>query len=96
MDDLKERMSQMNQKMESGAAKSPDATIDLRGVKCPFNFVKTKLKLEAMESGETLSVILDPGEPIANVPRSVQEEGHALLGVTERPDGLFEILVKKA
>ncbi|MCL4484938.1 MAG: sulfurtransferase TusA family protein [Nitrospirae bacterium] len=86
----------MDQEKRSGTPNPPDAMIDLRGVKCPFNFVKTKLKLEAMESGETLSVILDPGEPIANVPRSVQEEGHALLGVTERPDGLFEILVKKA
>ena len=84
--------------MESGNEKErvPDATIDLRGVKCPFNFVKTKLKLETMESGQTLSVVLDPGEPIVNVPRSVQEEGHALLKTSPRPDGLYEILVKKA
>ena len=75
---------------------APDATIDLRGVKCPFNFVKTKLKLETMDSGQTLAVVLDPGEPIANVPRSVQEEGHALLKTTPRPDGLYEILVRKA
>lgn len=81
---------------ETGKSTTPDASIDLRGVKCPFNFVKTKLKLETMESGETLSVILDPGEPIANVPRSVQEEGHALLSQTERADGLFEIVVRKA
>jgi TusA-related sulfurtransferase len=86
-------------KNEENVAQSPEpssAVIDLRGVKCPFNFVKTKLKLETMESGELLSVILDPGEPIANVPRSVQEEGHVLLNVSERPDGLFEILVRKA
>jgi len=76
--------------------RAPDATIDLRGVKCPFNFVKTKLKLETMESGQTLSVVLDPGEPIANVPRSVQEEGHALIKASPRPDGLYEILVRKA
>jgi TusA-related sulfurtransferase len=75
---------------------APDATIDLRGVKCPFNFVKTKLKLETMDSGQTLAVVLDPGEPIANVPRSVQEEGHALLKTTPRSDGLYEILVRKA
>ena len=75
---------------------APDASIDLRGVKCPFNFVKTKLKLETMDSGHTLVVVLDPGEPIANVPRSVQEEGHALLKTTPRPDGLYEILVRKA
>ena len=85
----------MNSK--EGASVSPEtpAAIDLRGVKCPFNLVKTKLKLESMESGDLLRVILDPGEPIANVPRSVQEEGHSLLSVEERPDGLFEILVRK-
>ncbi len=86
----------MNLEKDSGEPVVPDAAIDLRGVKCPFNFVKTKLKLETMESGDTLSVVLDPGEPIANVPRSVQEEGHTLLGVRERPDGLFEIIVRKA
>ncbi len=86
----------MDSNKEGISPQNPNAVIDLRGVKCPFNFVKTKLKLETMESGELLSVILDPGEPIANVPRSVQEEGHALLNVSERPDGLFEILVRKA
>ena len=29
----------------------PDAELDLRGVICPYNFVKTKLKLETMEQG---------------------------------------------
>jgi len=87
-------VSEINDSKVGDAA--PDATIDLRGVKCPFNFVKTKLKLETLESGQTLSVVLDPGEPIANVPRSVQEEGHALLRTTPRPDGLYEILVRKA
>ena len=81
---------------EGSSDSAPDATIDLRGVKCPFNFVKTKLKLETMDSGQTLAVVLDPGEPIANVPRSVQEEGHALLKTTPRSDGLYEILVRKA
>jgi sulfite reductase (ferredoxin) len=86
----------MNSKEEASVSSETRAAIDLRGVKCPFNFVKTKLKLETMESGDLLLVILDPGEPIANVPRSVQEEGHALLSMEERPDGLFEILVRKA
>jgi sulfite reductase (ferredoxin) len=38
--------------------------LDLKGVACPFNFVRTKLKLEEMESGDILAVILDDGEPI--------------------------------
>jgi TusA-related sulfurtransferase len=57
----------------------PDAELDLRGVICPYNFVKTKLKLETMESGQVLAVILDEGEPIRNVPRSVIDDGHTVI-----------------
>ena len=53
--------------------------LDLRGVICPYNFVKTKLKLDTMQSGEILAVILDDGEPIRNVPQSVANEGHTIL-----------------
>jgi TusA-related sulfurtransferase len=56
-----------------------DAELDLRGVICPYNFVKTKLKLETMEGGQVLAVILDEGEPIRNVPRSVSDDGHEVL-----------------
>ncbi len=74
----------------------PDQFLDLRGVKCPFNFVKTKLKLETMGPGETLQVILDPGEPVSNVPRSARDEGHTIVTISERPDGLFDVLLKKS
>jgi len=53
--------------------------IDLRGVICPYNFVKTKLKLDAMLPGQILMVLLDDGDPIRNVPQSVENEGHAIL-----------------
>jgi sulfite reductase (ferredoxin) len=49
---------------------------DLRGVACPLNYVKTKLKLEMMDAGEKLEVWLDAGEPIKNVPLSVKNDGH--------------------
>ena len=58
-----------------------DEIIDLRGVLCPINFVKTKLKLEMMESGQVLEVTLDDGEPMRNVPRSIKEEGHKVIKV---------------
>lgn len=57
----------------------PDEELDLRGVICPYNFVKTKLKLEGMEEGEILAVLLDDGDPIKNVPRSVSDDGHIVL-----------------
>jgi TusA-related sulfurtransferase len=63
----------MNQKIEA------QIELDLRGVICPYNFVKTKLKLDTMSAGEILAVILDDGEPIRNVPQSVKNEGHTIL-----------------
>ncbi|MBK5280806.1 MAG: sulfurtransferase TusA family protein [Nitrospiraceae bacterium] len=72
----------------------PDAELDLRGVICPYNFVKTKLKLESMEQGQILSVLLDDGDPIRNVPRSVSNEGHTILS-QERVEGSYRVLISR-
>jgi len=56
-----------------------DKKLDLKGVPCPINFVKTKLKLEDMSSGEVLEVVLDDGDPITNVSASVKDDGHRIL-----------------
>ena len=74
--------------------KRPAANLDLRGVICPVNFVKTKLKLEEMNIGEILEVFIDAGEPIANVPRSIKEEGHKIIKV-EKIDSHFRLLIEK-
>ena len=72
----------------------PDTELDLRGVICPYNFVKTKLKLEAMEQGEILSVLLDDGDPIRNVPQSVSNEGHTVLS-QDRVEGSYRVLIRR-
>ena len=74
--------------------KKPDAYLDLRGVVCPINFVKTKLKLEEMSPGEVLEIVIDEGEPIANVPRSIKEEGHRIIKV-QKVDSYFSLLIEK-
>lgn len=71
-----------------------DAILNLEGVACPNNFVRTKLKLEDMQEGQVLEVILDDGEPIKNVPRAVKEEGHKILNV-EKIDNRWRLLIKK-
>lgn len=73
----------------------PDDKIDLRGVLCPINFVKTKLKLEMMDSGQVLEVILDDGEPLRSVPRSIKEEGHKIVKV-ENVKNAYRLLIRKA
>lgn len=69
---------------------------DYRGVACPINFVKTKLVLETMNSGEKLEVLLDNGEPIENVPNSVEQEGHKVVSKTQTADGHWSVLIEKA
>ncbi|MGQ0555965.1 MAG: sulfurtransferase TusA family protein [Nitrospiraceae bacterium] len=73
---------------------TPVSELDLRGVICPYNFVKTKLKLETMSQGQVLSVLLDDGDPIRNVPRSVQNEGHTVL-LQERVDQAYRVLIRR-
>ena len=51
-------------------------TLDLTGVPCPMNWVRVKLALEELGPGGSLDVCLDPGEPLASVPESAEEEGH--------------------
>ncbi len=72
----------------------PDITLDLRGVECPLNFVKTKIQLEKMRSGEKLEVLLDSGEAIESVPPSVLEEGHIVLNI-ESVEDYFKVLIQK-
>jgi sulfite reductase (ferredoxin) len=70
---------------------------DLRGVACPMNYVKTKLKLEMMDAGEKLEVWLDAGEPIKNVPMSLKNDGHLVqLQEALEPEAVhYRILVEK-
>ena len=68
--------------------------LDLRGVECPLNFVKTKIQLEKMNQGEVLEIWLDPGEAIESVPPSVREEGHEILG-QEKIENYFKVIIKK-
>ncbi len=68
---------------------------DLRGVLCPMNFVKTKLELATMQSGDVLEIWLDDGKPIENVPGSVKLEGHEILSQTQHSDGYWQVVIKK-
>lgn len=72
----------------------PDVKKDFRGVMCPMNFVKTKIALTPMLSGQILEILLDDGAPIENVPGSVKNEGHTILS-TEKVENYWKVLIKK-
>ncbi len=85
----------LKKKAEEPVAAKSDLLLDLSGVACPMNFVKTKLQLEEMDAGQILHVILDGGEPIRNVPKSVQSEGHKIVEVSPRQDGRHNLVIEK-
>jgi tRNA 2-thiouridine synthesizing protein A len=70
--------------------------LDLRGDVCPYTFVKTKLKLEEIESGEELIVTFDHAPAVENVPRSLKNEGHKILGIEKKEDHLWKVRIRKA
>jgi TusA-related sulfurtransferase len=73
-----------------------DATVDITDVVCPITFVKAKAALEELEIGRILALRMNDGEPVQNVPRSVKDEGHKILKLTDNGDGVYTLLVRKA
>lgn len=71
-------------------------TVDLRGVACPINFVKAKLALEALAEGATVEFLLDDGEAVKNVPKSLKGEGERLVGLKRAEEGHYVLTVEKA
>jgi TusA-related sulfurtransferase len=69
--------------------------MDLRGIPCPLNFVRTKLKLEQLVAGDYLEVWLDAGEPIQQVPSSLEMSGHCVRSLVEQPEGYFVMVVER-
>ncbi len=73
----------------------PDFEFDLKGEVCPYTFVKSKLALEMLDSGQILQVTVDNDESATNVPRSLTNEGNTVLGVERTGDKDWLITVKK-
>ena len=69
--------------------------VDITDKVCPLTFVKAKVALDELEEGEVLKVHMNGGEPAENVPRSLREEGHEILDLTQNEDGTFDLYVRK-
>ena len=78
----------MNSAVKPKSSAPVDHFIDITAEVCPLTFVKTKLMIERMRPGETAEVRLKGREPLENVPRSVKDLGHSVLGIElESPAG---------
>jgi TusA-related sulfurtransferase len=74
-----------------------DHYLDITSDICPITFVKTKLLMDRMKSGEIVEIRLSSGEPLENVPRSVRAEGHTVLSLESATEVDVHILrIQKA
>jgi TusA-related sulfurtransferase len=72
-----------------------DKKINIKGLVCPYTFVKSKLAIEGMEAGQVLEIILDYPSAATNVPRSMEDQGHKVLRTEKINDTDWLILVQK-
>jgi tRNA 2-thiouridine synthesizing protein A len=70
-------------------------TLDITGEVCPMTFVRTRLALDALASGQTLLVLLKGDEPVRNVPRTAAEQGHIVLAQETDAAGVTHLLLRR-
>lgn len=75
--------------------KSADREIDITADTCPMTFVRTRLALDRLAPGQTLLVRLRGDEPLRNVPRSAEEQGHTVISLETDADGVSRLLLRR-
>ena len=71
----------------------PDDTIDLVGVPCPENSMRATLRLDLMDEGEVLEMLLGDGEAITTFLPNLACEGYKVLEKTRIDDHSWRVLV---
>lgn len=73
-----------------------DEILDLTGVPCPRNTARALLRIETMDSEQVLRITIDDGEPIENVPASLEVEGHTIAERAQLADTRWVLSVRVA
>jgi TusA-related sulfurtransferase len=73
----------------------PAGFLDLTGVPCPANASRALLRLELLDAGDLLELLVDDGEPRINVPAALEAEGHAVVAREQTTTGTWRLLVKR-
>lgn len=70
--------------------------LDVTRDHCPMTFVRTKIQLSKLATGDILEVLVTEGEPLENIPRSSTEQGFKVLSIQETElKGIHLISIQK-
>jgi tRNA 2-thiouridine synthesizing protein A len=72
-----------------------DKAIDITAETCPMTYVRTRLALDTIETGQILLVRLKGEDPLRNVPRAAADQGHDPLELLEQKDGTYLLVIQK-
>ena len=73
----------------------PDKSINIKGLVCPYTFVKAKLAVESMEVGQILEILLDYEEASRSIPKSMEDHGQKVLKVEKINETDWVLQIKK-
>lgn len=73
----------------------PDTSINIKGLVCPYTFVKAKLAIEDLEVGKVLEIILDYEEASRSIPKSMEDHGQTVLAVDKINETDWRLLIRK-
>lgn len=76
-------------------AAGPDKKINIKGLVCPYTFVKAKLAIESMEVGQVLEILLDYEEASRSIPKSMEDHGQKVLKVEKVNDTDWVLQIRK-
>ena len=71
-------------------------SLDVTGEICPYPLMLTRQKMGKLTVGDQLVVMVDYAKSAEDIPRWAQEEGHAVLAVSEVGRTQWEIVLEKA
>lgn len=74
---------------------TPDLVLDLTAETCPMTYVRTRLALDRLASGQLLLIRLRGVEPRRNVPLTAERQGHAVLATETDAAGITAVLLRR-
>jgi tRNA 2-thiouridine synthesizing protein A len=66
------------------AVEGSSQEIDLRGVRCPVTWARAKVRLELLERGTEVTVVVDDPQSVRDLPRAAEASGHHVIAVESR------------
>ena len=72
-----------------------DLDIDVTADVCPMTYVRTRLALDRLQSGQLLGVRLQGEEPARSVPDTARLQGHEVVEMVAQANGVTRVVIRK-